>query len=84
MCIILISVACTRLLANVYVYFFLQEFVPQEEPPNSPQPVEYFPFFNGSYLAVAASLNGGNALAAFVRMVQQWSLDLGFQVPQCK
>ncbi|XP_045624604.1 sedoheptulokinase isoform X2 [Procambarus clarkii] len=59
-------------------------FVPDEEPPVTPQPIEYFPFFDNSYLAVAASLNGGNALAAFVRTVQQWSLDLGFQVPQSK
>nr|CAD7585988.1 unnamed protein product [Timema genevievae] len=28
--------------------------------------VEYFPYFNDRYLAVAASLNGGNALATFV------------------
>lgn len=47
-------------------------------------PVEYFPYFDGKYLAVAASLNGGNALAAFVRMVQQWTLELGFNVTQSK
>jgi sedoheptulokinase len=47
-------------------------------------PVEYFPYFDGRYLAVAASLNGGNALAAFVRMVQQWTLELGFNVTQCE
>lgn len=61
-----------------------QDFVPPEHPPNSPQPLEYFPFFDNTYLAVAASLNGGNVLAAFVRTVQQWSLELGFQVPQCE
>ncbi|XP_042243608.1 sedoheptulokinase-like isoform X2 [Homarus americanus] len=61
-----------------------QDFAPAEEPPVNPEPIEYFPFFDNSYLAVAASLNGGNALAAFVRTVQQWSLDLGFQVPQSK
>ncbi|KAK3891420.1 hypothetical protein Pcinc_004719 [Petrolisthes cinctipes] len=60
------------------------EYTPAEEPPSTPQPIEYFPFFDGSYLAVAASLNGGNALAAFVRTIQQWSLDIGFQVPQSK
>ena len=31
----------------------------------------------GRYIAVAASLTGGNALAAFVRMVQQWCMELG-------
>ncbi|XP_042861022.1 sedoheptulokinase-like isoform X1 [Penaeus japonicus] len=61
-----------------------KDFVPPEHPPNSPQPLEYFPFFDNTYLAVAASLNGGNVLAAFVRTVQQWSLELGFQVPQSK
>lgn len=47
-------------------------------------PVEYFPYFDDRYLAVAASLNGGNVLATFVKMVQQWSMDLGFMVPQSK
>ncbi|XP_026274872.1 sedoheptulokinase [Frankliniella occidentalis] len=44
--------------------------------------VLYFPYFEGRYLAVAASINGGNALATFIRMLQQWTLDLGFHVPQ--
>lgn len=61
-----------------------QEFSPPDSPPSSADPVSYFPFFEGSYLAVAASLNGGNALAAFVRTIQQWTLDLGFQCPQSK
>lgn len=47
-------------------------------------PVEYFPYFEGKYLAVAASLNGGNALATFISMLQQWTLDLGFNIPQSK
>lgn len=46
--------------------------------------VEYFPYFQGKYLAVAAALTGGNALAAFVRMLQQWAIELGANVPQCK
>ncbi|RZF35494.1 hypothetical protein LSTR_LSTR010185 [Laodelphax striatellus] len=45
-------------------------------------PVEYFPYFGGETLAVAASLNGGNALATFISMLQQWTLDLGFHLPQ--
>jgi len=32
--------------------------------------VEYFPYFNDSYLAVGASLNGGNVLATFVQSIQ--------------
>lgn len=46
--------------------------------------IEYFPYFSGKYLAVAASLNGGNALATFVKMIQEWTLELGTMVPQCK
>lgn len=44
---------------------------------NPKSPIEYFPYFKGRYLAVAASLNGGNVLAAFVRMLQQWTHELG-------
>ncbi|KAL7303925.1 hypothetical protein TKK_0004043 [Trichogramma kaykai] len=48
------------------------------------QKIEYFPYFDDKYLAVAASLNGGNTLATFVKSLQQWILDLGFSVPQSK
>lgn len=44
----------------------------------------YFPYFEDRYLAVAAALNGGNALATFVSTVQQWTLELGFNLPQCE
>jgi len=56
------------------------------EPVPTPQDEEinYFPYFDNRYLAVAASLNGGNALATFVQMLQQWTLQLGFSVPQSK
>ncbi|GBM81323.1 Sedoheptulokinase [Araneus ventricosus] len=53
-------------------------------PAVSTSPVEYFPYFNGRYLAVAASLNGGNVLAAFVKMLQQWTHELGLGVPESK
>ncbi|CAB3359912.1 Hypothetical predicted protein [Cloeon dipterum] len=46
--------------------------------------VQYFPYFDGQYLAVAASLNGGNSLALFVKILQQWAQELGFSVPQDK
>ena len=36
----------------------------------------------GRYIAVAASLTGGNALATFVRMIQLWCMELGCSVPQ--
>ncbi|XP_027704578.1 sedoheptulokinase isoform X1 [Vombatus ursinus] len=43
-------------------------------------PVAYFPYFNRTYLGVAASLNGGNVLATFVTMLAQWMADLGLDV----
>ncbi|XP_049858512.1 sedoheptulokinase-like [Schistocerca gregaria] len=59
------------------------DFQPSHQSPEK-QTVLYFPYFSGRYLAVAASLNGGNALATFVRTLQQWTLELGFSVPQSK
>lgn len=49
-------------------------------PPDSPQPlssISYFPYFDSTYLAVAASLNGGNVLATFVEMLTSWMRELG-------
>ncbi|KAI5638450.1 sedoheptulokinase [Phthorimaea operculella] len=46
--------------------------------------IEHLPYFNNAYLVVAASLNGGNVLATFVKMLQQWMLDLGTPIPQSK
>lgn len=46
--------------------------------------VEHLPYFNDTYLVVAASLNGGNVLATFVKMLQQWMLEFGFPIPQSK
>lgn len=56
-------------------YLLPEDFKPPPSIPTSP--VEYFPYFKGRYLAVAASLNGGNVLAAFVKMLQQWTHELG-------
>ncbi|KAE8287974.1 Sedoheptulokinase [Larimichthys crocea] len=53
------------------------------KPPNSPQPassISYFPYFKDSYLAVAASLNGGNVLATFVEMLTAWMKELGAEL----
>ena len=41
--------------------------------------IEYFPYFDDRYIAVAASLTGGNVMAAFVHILQQWTHDLGEQ-----
>ncbi|XP_040906932.1 sedoheptulokinase [Toxotes jaculatrix] len=49
------------------------------KPPDSPQPassISYFPYFDSLYLAVAASLNGGNVLATFVEMLTAWMKEL--------
>ncbi|GAB5580632.1 coiled-coil domain-containing protein 54 [Prionailurus iriomotensis] len=50
--------------------------------PDPTAPVTYFPYFDRTYLAVAASLNGGNVLAAFVHMLVQWMADLGLEVEE--
>ncbi|XP_034262913.1 sedoheptulokinase [Pantherophis guttatus] len=57
------------------------EFQPVESPdPNSP--VQYFPYFDNRYLAVAASLNGGNVMATFVKMLVGWMAELGIEVSE--
>ncbi|KAM5308444.1 sedoheptulokinase isoform 2-T2 [Glossophaga mutica] len=55
------------------------------QPAQTPDPaasVAYFPYFDRTYLAVAASLNGGNVLATFVHMLVQWMADLGLEVEE--
>ncbi|XP_062815675.1 sedoheptulokinase isoform X4 [Anolis carolinensis] len=47
--------------------------------PDPLSPVSYYPYFDNRYLAVAASLNGGNAVATFVDMLLRWMADLGIQ-----
>lgn len=44
--------------------------------------VQYFPYFEGKYLAVAAAMTGGNCLSAFVTMLEQWMVVLGCNVSQ--
>ncbi|KAE8622007.1 hypothetical protein XENTR_v10005061 [Xenopus tropicalis] len=52
-----------------------------EESPNPGEPVAYFPYFNDHYLAVAASLNGGNVLASFITLLSDWIAELGLAIP---
>jgi len=60
-------------------------FQPENSNPCDPRsPVEFFPYIEGRYIAVAASLTGGNALAAFVKMIQSWCVELGCNLPQSK
>ncbi|CAG7680426.1 unnamed protein product [Allacma fusca] len=42
--------------------------------------VEYFPYFNNTYLAVAAALTGGNCLASFVTMLHNFIQELGLEI----
>ncbi|XP_069766911.1 sedoheptulokinase isoform X2 [Narcine bancroftii] len=59
---------------------------PSFQPPDCPDPtasVVYFPYLDGTYLAVAAALNGGNVLASFISMLQQWMQEFGLDIPEC-
>ncbi|KAL4608784.1 sedoheptulokinase-like [Arapaima gigas] len=55
------------------------DFVPPAKP-DPFSPVSYYPYFEGSYLAVAASLNGGNVMATFVEMLIAWVKELGVHI----
>ncbi|KAK6317177.1 hypothetical protein J4Q44_G00125770 [Coregonus suidteri] len=52
-------------------------------PPNIPDPtssISYLLYFDGSYLVVAASLNGGNVVATLVGMLSGWMNELEVEV----
>ncbi|XP_022918066.1 sedoheptulokinase-like isoform X2 [Onthophagus taurus] len=76
--------AVLNISTSAQMAFIAKDYVPEIPSESSLQPVQYYPFFDGRYLAVAASLNGGNVLATFVKMLQQWTMELGFSVPQSK
>ena len=46
--------------------------------------VEYLPYLDNRYIATAASLTGGNSLAAFVKMLQLWADSLEIRIPRSK
>ncbi|XP_046695178.1 sedoheptulokinase isoform X2 [Silurus meridionalis] len=48
--------------------------------PDALSPIAYFPYFHNTYLAVAATLNGGNVLATFVGMLTSWMKEFGMEV----
>ncbi|XP_041378902.1 sedoheptulokinase-like [Gigantopelta aegis] len=50
--------------------------------PSYPESVDYFPYFDGQYLALAASLNGGNVVSEFVTMLQSWFSEFSFSVSE--
>ncbi|XP_063811895.1 sedoheptulokinase isoform X2 [Pseudophryne corroboree] len=59
--------------------FSMPEGFQPEDHPSPAEAVTYFPYFEGQYLAVAASLNGGNVFASFVAMLAQWMAVLGLE-----
>lgn len=75
---------CTDAVLNISTSAQLTHAMPTGfTPPTSPQPespVSFFPYFHSSYLAVAASLNGGNVLAGFVAMLTKWMGELGAEM----
>lgn len=75
--------AVLNISTSAQLAFVVENYTPSSGPPQQ-LAVEYFPYFDNKYIAVAASLNGGNVLAMFVKMLQQWSMELGYSVPQSK
>uniref|UniRef100_A0A1A8EH72 Sedoheptulokinase n=1 Tax=Nothobranchius kadleci TaxID=1051664 RepID=A0A1A8EH72_NOTKA len=55
------------------------DFTPSDSAQLEPS-ISYFPYFNASYLAVAATLNGGNVLATFVETLTSWMGELGAEL----
>ncbi|XP_065324926.1 sedoheptulokinase-like isoform X2 [Gordionus sp. m RMFG-2023] len=43
-------------------------------------PIEFVPFFDSRYLAIAASLNGGNIISLFIEMLQNWLSFFGSNI----
>ena len=75
----LFDLGCVSLRGRCAKLYFTQLFFQ-----NQSSTIEYFPYFGGTYVAVAASLNGGNCLATFVKMLQEWAVDLGLSINQSK
>ena len=61
---------------------FIPPLPPFFEAPN--RVVEYLPYLDNRYIATAASLTGGNSLAAFVKMLQLWADSLEIRIPRSK
>lgn len=74
--------AVLNISTSAQLAFVVEDYVPKIGATEA-FPIEYFPYFESKYLAVAASLNGGNTLAAFIKMVQEWSLEMGSMINQC-
>ena len=74
------------LITHIILFYTTTGFIPPLPPffeaPN--RVVEYLPYLDNRYIAAAASLTGGNSLAAFVKMVQLWADALEFRIPRSK
>ncbi|CAG9817419.1 unnamed protein product [Phaedon cochleariae] len=75
--------AVLNISTSAQISFIVEDYTPNSGPPQH-TPFHYWPYFNNNFVTVAASLNGGNSLATFVRTLQQWTMDLGFNIPQSK
>nr|DBA34357.1 TPA: hypothetical protein GDO54_001924 [Pyxicephalus adspersus] len=71
--------AVLNISTSAQLTFSMPEGFQPEDHPRPTEAVTYFPYMNNRYLAVAASLNGGNVFASFVRMLAQWMVDLGLE-----
>ncbi|KAG8450397.1 hypothetical protein GDO86_002886 [Hymenochirus boettgeri] len=73
--------AVLNISTSAQLTFSMPEGFEPEDSPIRGEAVSYFPYFYGRYLAVAASLNGGNVIASFVTMLSNWMGDLGANIP---
>uniref|UniRef100_T1J2S7 Sedoheptulokinase n=1 Tax=Strigamia maritima TaxID=126957 RepID=T1J2S7_STRMM len=72
----------TDAVLNISTSAQLAVLMPTNFIPGPPFPaVIWAPYFEGRFLAEAASLNGGNVLATFVTMLREWLGALDVQVP---
>lgn len=74
--------AILNISTSAQMSFVAKNYKPKLKPLVSP--IEYYPFFDTEFLAVAASLNGGNVLSGFVQMVKAWTIELGSPVSEAK
>ncbi|GAB1597755.1 sedoheptulokinase-like isoform X1 [Argonauta hians] len=58
----------------------IKGFIP---PPTHPEnAIEYFPYFDHTYIATVASLTGGSVMANFVKTLQEWFSEFGVHVEE--
>lgn len=74
--------AVLNISTSAQLTFPMPEGFQPEDHPSPAQAVTYFPYFGDRYLAVAASLNGGNVFASFVTMLAQWTAELGLETSE--